>query len=408
MAGVTGYSDTFNRTVAAGSLGTATSGQSYTLSGTAADFSVNGTQGVITPSALNSERLGTVNLLTSDVNIAGQVAVSALPASGQVISGFTVKEIDSSNYYYGALIITSAGAVTLRILKRVAGVGTIVATSATIAGLTIVANTFVGIRVYAAYDTVAATNRFFVKVWSLSAAEPYGWQLVTADASLVGGTNQGLLARNEGPATTISFLFENVATATESLPFPAGTDPMCYDPTYPYPKQTVLQSLATAIDTYMGNTIEPDAARALASPRVRISKSNYSQAGTIINGVAFDTVEYNIGTPTDLSVDPLHLVLGVGIWILRAEIIIPGSTTMTDGTLTLANANADVGFRIDAGTGGGNNFTPVGASSQVAALVDNSSGTLTEAVNLSVDVTSGGLSFTYLALSAMKISDYFV
>lgn len=397
MALTTGWADDYGRTVAAG-FGVATSGQTYTINGTAADFSVGSGIGVISPTTLASDYHAVVDLNTVNFNVAGQVAVSALPATSTIEMGLAGSWLNGSNGYKLYLAVTTAGAATLIVGKRLAGVGSTVA-SVSLTGVTIVAGTFYNLR----FARFGAT--FYGKFWSVGSTEPYGWSVVASDTgTLVTGTQVGDYARNNSAATGIAIRFDNSLSFTHSLPYPASTDPMCYDPTYAYPRQTAVQSLAQAVDNYLGITTEPDAARASLRPRVRVSKSNFSQASQNLNPAIFDTVEYNVGTNTDLSVDPFHIILPPGVWILHAEIIIPPSTTMLDGSLTLDGAIAD--FRIDAGTGSGLFEPAIGASNQVG-IVSGSGSIITKSVAITCDVSSGGLSFTYLSLSAIKLSDWF-
>lgn len=405
MTLLTGYRDGFGRTVAPGGLGTADSGQTYTLRLTAGDFSVNGLQAVIAPTSLTQDYAGVVDLKTSDVNVTAQVAVSALPASGTIQIGLVGKWIDTNNYYRASIVITTAGAVTAQISKRVAGTLSNITLTGSAPAITVAANTFYGMRFAVVYDWVAQTNRFYMKLWSGN--EPYGWNVTATDSSITGGTFAGLFGRNDSASTGISFLFETASTASEQLPFPATSDPMCYDPAVLYPRQTVVQSLAAAVDSYMGATVDPDAARAQAMPRVRVSAGPYSQLNEILQPVPFTTVEYNVGTATDLSTDATAIYLSSGMWILTAEIVVPASSIMTDGTLNFQTENTSVTFKIDNYAGFGTDFPAIGAAEQVSVLT-MSSGSFTEALSFVTNASDNQtLAFTYLALSAVKISDNF-
>lgn len=407
MTLLTGFLDNFGRTVSNGWGTPDNAGGAYTVSGTVADWSVGGGFGVVTPSALGTARTATSDANALQWNMSVQWKLSALPASGTVRAGLIGGWTDASNYYRAYALVTSAGAVSVVIEKVVAGTITAVFTGATISGLTIAAGTLYGFRFGGFYNFVQRQYVLAAKVWATTGTEPYGWAGTATDGALFGGTQVGCLIRNDGPAATITFSFDVLAGATHGLPYPASADPMCYDPSVAYPRQTVAQSLAAAIDTYAGTTIDPDAARAASWPRVRISKSSYSQSSTILNQVAFDTVEYNVGTPTDLTVDPFHLNLSTGIWLVRGELVIPSSTTMTDGFMNINNVG-EAYFRINAGTGGGLNDPAIGAANQLGGIIAVSPGSTTSILaQLVVNATSGGLSFTYYAMMAQKLADYF-
>lgn len=406
MTLTTGLLDNFGRTVAAGSWGTADSGQAYTLTGTASDFAVSGGFGTITPSALSSARLALVDMTSFQWNLAVQWKISALPASGTVRAGLVGGYKDGNNLYQAYASVTSAGAVNVVIERIVGGTNTALITGGTISGLTIAANTVYGFRFSGFYDFTARKFTISAKVWPTTAAEPYGANVMAQDGSTYGGSSVGVYAANLGAATGAVFSYDFLNSANHALPYPATTDPMCYDPAVLYPRQTVAQSLASAVDSYMAASIDADAARAANWPRVRISKSNYANSAIFsLSPVSFDTLEFNVGTSTDLTINPQQISLPAGLWLLTAEVIIPASNTITNGTLGFNGEIASVDFRVDAGTGNGNFDTAIGSAIQTTVLA-GSSAAFTE--NVFVNVSgSGGLSFTYLALEAQKIADYF-
>lgn len=418
MTGTTGLLDNFGRTVGAGSWGTATSGQTYTLQGTASAFAVPGTGfGTITPNATATAFAAVADLKTPDVNVASLWQISALPASGTFQVGLTGRYTNSSNQYRAYVSVTAAGAVTVVLQKVVSGVVSTLVTSATITGLTIAANTSYGVRGAFRYDPTTQTMNLYAKVWATTSAEPYGWQATFTEPVNVAppaGSLSGAFCVNSDAAAGAVFRYTFLTTANHSLPFPASADPMCYDPAVAYPRQTLAQSLAGAVDTYMGGTIDPDSARLVAPAWVKISKSNWSSTvdgwyGGNLGTIAFDTVEFNSGTPTDLTADPTQIVLGPGCWALTGEIQVPGSTDMYGGTLLLnAQGLYQMDFRIDSGTG--TNGTPqvvIGGCASVGALANQSSGVTKVPLTVTIQSTSGNAAVSYLALTAVKISDYF-
>lgn len=415
MTGTTGLLDNFGRTVAAGSWGTADSGQSYTLQGTTTDFAVSGGVGTITPSATGSSRMAVADLKAYDWNISHQWKISALPASGIVAVGAVGRYTNSSNYYRGSVQISTAGAVTALIERNVAAVITGLST-VSVTGLTVAANTLYGLRFAGRYDWTTQTMNLYVKVWPTTAAEPYGWSAVYSElvslgppaASLVGA--YGAVSAATGPVIS----YDVLATVNHALPFPVSADPMCYDSSIAYPRQTVAQSLASAIDTYMGNTIDPDAARTTAPTWVRISKSNWASNvqgwyGGNVGSIAFDTVEFNSGTPTDLSANPASVVLGTGVWAVSLEAVIPPSTDMYGATLLLiADGLYQTDFRVDSGTGtSGTPQVIAGGAGQLGGINTIASGTQTMSTSLLIQSASGNVSVSYYAMTAVKLSDWF-
>lgn len=401
MTGTTGLTDTFTRTVAAGGWGSADSGQAYTVRSTATDYAVSGGFGTITPSATSVYRVALADGVATQWNVATYGKVSALPGSGTLRIGLVGGGKDVSNFYTAYLSITSAGAVSINISRVVASAETIFYTGSTIAGLTIAAGTLYGFRFAGFWDFAAQTFNLFAKVW-FGTTEPYGWNASGSDATLTDGSLVGVYAVNVSGAVGPVFSFDTLASSTHSLPVPVGTDPMCYDPTYPFPHRTVLQSVAEAVDAYAVATIDPAVAVTATTPRVRVSKSNYSQTSTVLNSVVFDTVEYNVGTDTDLGIDPTSISLGAGIWVVTWELTMAPYASANDGTFFAGNS---VDFRTDAGTGGGLNGSAIGAAVQVCQ-VEASNSSFTEGAGVTVDGTAG-VAFSYLALSAVRVADFF-
>src|ERR1700754_3783063 len=138
----TGYTDTFGRTVSNG-LGVATSGQTYTLNGVASQFSVApNTASIAIASA--GEKFGFIDLQTQSLDITGQVAPPASPATHLAPVVFVAKLPSASNYYNATMMVATGGAISLRFSKVIAGGLSTIATVAT--GLTYVANTFYNLR----------------------------------------------------------------------------------------------------------------------------------------------------------------------------------------------------------------------------------------------------------------------
>lgn len=404
---VTGYADSFGRTVSS-SFGTATSGQAYTLSGTASQFSVAPNTGSIAI-AVAGTQVAWVDRQTSDINITGQVALSAIPASNLATVGFAAKLATTSNYYVGSMMVATGGAISLRFSKIIAGGLTTIATIAT--GLTYVANTVYNLRFQAIWADKVNTNVLSLKLWAANAAEPGGWGAVTTDAAITQftqGTGAGVAARDESTALgTITAKIQNVVTTTYGLPVPAATDPMCADPGVAYPKQPTLESLAQATDTVL-QTFDPLVSLAAVFPRVRVSGSNVLISSL---GIVFSSTEFNIGTPTDLGFDTESIYLNVGIWLVTFEIQL-GVGTVADLYLSLGdNTGNPPGSNVhgtvhayatqlnDQGSGGSGHFS---------CLVYSTDPLTPQKMGVDYSSSTGAaFTATYMALSAIKISDYF-
>lgn len=406
----TGYSDTFGRTVSNG-LGTATSGQVYTLSGAATQFSVAPNTASIAISAAGNQ-VGLVDLQTQDADITGQVALGAIPASNLATVGFAARANTANNTYVGTMMVATGGAVSLRFSKVVAGGLTTLSTVA--AGLTYVAGTYYNLRFRAYWSRRLQANVLALKLWAVGATEPGGWSATFSDASTAitdysAGTQVGLYARDESTVLgTITATFRSVAAQSYNLPVPALTDPMCYDPAVTYPRQTALQSLAAAADTAMA-AIDPLASLAGLFPRVRVSNSLVIVNTAVFATPTFNAVEFNIGTGTDLGFDNTSIYLPIGIWLVTCEVLL-GEAASDYLSVSLSGGPA-VGQQITdmRSNPTQNNDQGVGGCGHVSALTYSTDPTTPVAISTSLFWNNPSALYTlkYMALSAVKISDYF-
>jgi hypothetical protein len=402
----TGYTETFNRTVA-GSFGTATSGQPYSLFGSG--FSVAPSTGSIAIGSAG-DKFAFFDMQTANVDITAQVALSAIPATNLATVGFVSKLSTTSNYYNATMMVATGGAISLRFSKVISGGLVTIATFPT--GLTYVANTFYNLRYSIYWSNQLQTNVMSLKLWAVGATQPGGWTAQTTDNAITqyaSGAQVGLLGRDESTAVgSITAKFQNAASTSYALPMPAATDPMCNDPAVAFPDQTALQSLAVAADAKIA-TNDPLVSLAANFPRVRISSTGVTLPSSGPD-ISFTTTEFNVGTPTDLGQDAQALYLPVGIWLTFFEIQLAEAASQSGGIATTDSSGPSAGK-----TNGKMRSNPaqsldfgMGGSGHISALTYS-----TDPVN-PVRYTaffnmSGSATYTvkYMALSAIKISDYF-
>jgi len=405
---VTGYSDTFGRSVSNG-LGTATSGQAYTLFGAASQFSVAPNVATIAMSS-TGDKFGYIDSLSSDLDITGQVALTAVPSTNLATVGFVGKFSSISNYYNATMMVAAGGAISLRFSKVVGGGLVTIATVAT--GLTYVANTFYNLRWSARWSQAQQTNVLQSMLWVVGGTPPGGWMATATDNALGfygEGTQVGIMGRDESSVIgSVAAKIQNVVQRSYNLPIPATTGPMCYDPAITYPRQTALESLADAVDTAMAS-LDPLVSLAGLFPRVRISTSNFTINTSGFNLMTFAAIEFNVGTPTDLGLDSRGIYLPVGIWLVTYEMHLSPATS--DWLWATINAQSTLNGNIvtmrsnpshtgDSGVGGTVHVSvpvivtdPVNPQRCTVSLTPN---------NIATTYTA-----TYAALSAIKISDYF-
>jgi len=406
---ITGYNDAFSRTVSGG-FGTATSGQTYSLSGTAAQFSVSSGVGSVAMNAANTW-LAYVDRQTADIDITGQVALSALPSSNNAFVGLSAKQSTNSNLYIGWLMVAATtGIMQLRISKIVGGTLSALTTIA-VSGLgTYSAGTYFNLRFQAYWSNLLQTNILNLKIWAVGSTEPGGWLVTATDSSITqytSGTQAGVVSRDEATTPSVTARWQNIAAKTYGLPVPALTDPMCNDPAVAYPDQTALQSLAVAADAAMV-TLDPYASLAGLYPRVRVSANNVSYNTNNLAVIPFDTAEFNIGTTTNLSYDNQNIYLPSGVWLVTAEIkMVPaGFNTLyfeLNGGPFAGQSEISIHSNATQGTLG------VGGTGHLSSLTWVTSPTMpnTYSLGLGSFVTQSTYTITYAALSAIKISDYY-
>lgn len=201
--------DLYTRVVANG-WGNMTTGQAWTFGGgVAGDYSVNGTQGLMSISTVNAVRRQTFNTGFSDHDITAQVTVSALALTSPIEPSVLFRLTDANNYYYAALSIAPGGVVTLQIKKRVlAANGTVNGTF--VLPVTHVAGTTYLIRAAACGSTLMA------KAWVSTTTEP-DWMIVTSDFDLPTGTLAGVRGFLEaGNTNVLPFVlpWDNMVTIT--------------------------------------------------------------------------------------------------------------------------------------------------------------------------------------------------
>lgn len=404
MSTVTGYSDVFGRTVANG-LGAATSGQTYSLVGAAAQFSVAPGTATIAPTS-TGDKFGYLDSQTQDLDITGQVALTAIPATNLATVGFVGKLSATNNYFVGSMMVATGGAISLRFSKVVSG--SLVTISTTATGLTYVANTFYNLRVQMLWSQALQTNVLRSKLWAIGAAEPGGWMAASVDPSFTqytAGTQVGIHTRDESTVSgAVAAKIQNVATLSYHLPIPASADPMCYDPAIAYPKQTALESLADAADTALA-ALDPSAALAGLFPRVRISNTNLLISGSGI--VTYNATEFNVGTPTNLGYDVQGIYLPVGIWLVTYEIqLVEAASDYLLMNFNADSANSSV-FADMRSNPSQSNDQGVGGTGHMSKLVIVTNPAVAQKVSVSLTLNSSPYTATYTALSAIKISDYF-
>lgn len=203
---VAALTDPFTRTTVAG-WGTinAALSQSWTVNGTASNWSTDGTKGQVLIPATNTAVTATLNGgNTRDVDVVSSVIPSATATGAAYGGGHQVRRTDTNNLVYSTLEFNTAGNATIKIRQTVAAVTTELASSNPIPSSTYSAGVAWKLRTQADGDAIR------VKAWPAASSEPTAW-MITATQDSLSGTGLGIyVARfggntNSGVANLLAF-----------------------------------------------------------------------------------------------------------------------------------------------------------------------------------------------------------
>ena len=205
-------SDAFGRTTVNG-WGSADLGGAWTLSGSSANFSVDGSTGIArVPTAGGSVAayLNGVSALDQDISLT--YAVDKIADGGGSFLNVAARG-GASNAYRAKIWIKSTGAVQAQAVTLVNGVQTTLATK-DIAGLTVAPGTRLKVRV----QTIGANpTTFAIKVWADGSPEPAGWAVSVSNsaAALQAPAGAGLMMVLSGSSTAapLTFTLDDVQVA---------------------------------------------------------------------------------------------------------------------------------------------------------------------------------------------------
>jgi hypothetical protein len=203
--------DAFGRTVAAGSWGTATDGQAWTLvGGSASERSVNGTRGVVTlPSAPSTLRFQTTPGAIGDCEVRCRMSVSAVATGASFIPAVLLRYAGSGDYYRARVHFGLSGAMQVSVTRDVTQIGSAATLPYT----------------YAAADEFEVRVRLTehlvqVRVWPVGSLEPSVWHAAeTVVTSPVTTGQVGLAASAFGGNTNVSpsLLFDEFVVVTPQV-----------------------------------------------------------------------------------------------------------------------------------------------------------------------------------------------
>lgn len=169
--------DTFARTVAAGGWGSATTGQAWTVDGTASRYSVGSGVGQISVNAVNTAfraRLATVNLRDLDYRLG--VSIPVVPTGNYIRYELIWRYIDTNNFYILRVHIGTNSVIEVQIIRVASG-------SETTLNSTLLETTTFSAGVMLRNRVEMIGSEISVKIWRNDEEEPDDWTLTATDST---------------------------------------------------------------------------------------------------------------------------------------------------------------------------------------------------------------------------------
>lgn len=181
------------------SWGTADVGGTWSLNGgtVGGDYDVAGGVGTHTLTTVNTSRRSFLTAPSATFDIVTDIATSALATGGPLYGGPMARYVDVSNLYACQIAFTTASAITVSIIKRVAAVQTTLGSTFT-TRLTHVAGTYYRVR-FQGHGTALKA-----KLWEIGTVEPTNWHVETTDSDLTSAGSVGMRSISDAANTNVN------------------------------------------------------------------------------------------------------------------------------------------------------------------------------------------------------------
>lgn len=175
--------DTFTRVVGAGGFGNATpTGGAWTVAPTAPQFSVNGTQGVISTAVVNTTYRAWLQAGLTDFTATVRSIVNVLPLTAPIDSGIMARYDVANTYFYARVRLPTTGRATLSIQHVSGATLTPLTAEIPIAGFTVSAANDFRVTLTITGSMIAA------KAWLNADAEPQLFSAVAQSTAFMVGS----------------------------------------------------------------------------------------------------------------------------------------------------------------------------------------------------------------------------
>ncbi len=207
-------SDTFARTAASGTWGSAQVGGAYSYVGSQSDFSLTGSAGRMNLPTAGANRAAFLAVSAQDVDLTYQFSINALPAGGGSVYTYGTVRHSATADYRAKVRVTGTGAVYLSFSQYSGGTESTLGSEVLVSGLTYVAGTSLNVHAQVSGTSPTTLN---ARVWASSGSEPSSWQVSRTDstAGLQVAGAVGLRAYTSAITTNtpISVSFDNFIAA---------------------------------------------------------------------------------------------------------------------------------------------------------------------------------------------------
>lgn len=190
-----GY-DTFTRSVTAGSWGTSTGGQAWTLAGgTNSERSVDGARGLVTmPSAISSLRFQVIPSAVGDCEVRMRLAANQVSTGASLVPGVLLRYVDTGNYYRARIHFGTGGGLFASITRDTTQLG-----GSPQLPYTYTAGAEFEMRVR------LIGQRVLLRAWPVGKSEPETWHHdVTVTANLIEAGQVGITVSGFAGNTNVS------------------------------------------------------------------------------------------------------------------------------------------------------------------------------------------------------------
>lgn len=209
---VNGAFDLFDR-ISVSTWDTSSSGHLWSTSGGfVTDYSVNGSEGLMLLSTVNSSRRGLIGPVLFNSTGLVDVAPKQVATGASFDMGIILRAASISDYFLAEAQFETTGFVTIRLRKNVAAVLTTLATATT-------AFSYTATSVFRIKFQVV-TSTLYMKIWPTTSAEPTAWDLSFTDTSVLTPGQAGLHAISNTGNTNVSLSvgFDNFFYTEDCLP----------------------------------------------------------------------------------------------------------------------------------------------------------------------------------------------